>query len=112
MNPSMNRRRFLTLGGAGALGVGLSASASPLFSGHGLSSAALKSAAGRAGQRPRPAASQLRRWTLTATDGFVSMPDPAILNQIAPYWPEVLAQNDPTTDQANMYIFGFVEVRK
>ena len=98
------------LGGAGALGAGLSASASPLFKGHSLSSAALRSTAGRAGQLPRPTAPQLRRWTLTATDGFVSMPDPALLDQIAPYWPDVLAPNDPATDMANMYIFGFVEV--
>jgi FtsP/CotA-like multicopper oxidase with cupredoxin domain len=97
----MNRRRFLALGGAGAL-VGA------------LGSVGLASAAGPGSTRGRiprgidpnpsvPVPTGVKRMALVATDGWVSMPKGS--TPVKPWYPDMLAPAGTDT-----YVFGFRDV--
>jgi FtsP/CotA-like multicopper oxidase with cupredoxin domain len=97
----MNRRRFLALGGAGALlgalgSVGLASAAGP------------GSTRGRIprGIDPNPSVAippGVKRMALVATDGWVSMPKGS--RAVSSFYPDLMAPNGTDT-----YVFGFRDV--
>ncbi len=52
---------------------------------------------------------QEKHWHLVATDGWVAMPDPAIVAPMGVYYPDVLAPVDDEGVGQSLYVFGFVE---
>ena len=102
MNPSMNRRRFLTLGGAGALGA----------MGFGLSASAASPPGNPRGRIPvgeqwatlvSDHGKPIKKVGLIATDGYASMPKGSKPHD--PFYPDPIAP-----DGTDTYIFGFRNV--
>ncbi len=53
---------------------------------------------------------KVRSWKLVATDGYVTMPDPAIIEHIGVYYPDLLAPVDENNVGQNLYVFGFDDI--
>ena len=47
---------------------------------------------------------------MIATDGYVTMPDPAIIEGIGVYYPDLLAPVDDDNVGQNLYVFGFDDI--
>jgi FtsP/CotA-like multicopper oxidase with cupredoxin domain len=53
---------------------------------------------------------KVRSWSMIATDGYVTMPDPAIIEPLGVYYPDLLAPVDENGVGQNLYVFGFDDI--